>query len=305
MGIDLNIGWYFNISSGVQPVRVPPSNVAIVMVDMWNSHWSPFAVQRAAVLAPVVNGFLSAARERCIPIIHAPSGCQNFYRRYPQLTDLYAVLYKAGDWIQKVTNGDIGQGAVWRQRPWLYQNFDPSGKKLYEDGTDEAGHPDSYYFWDQSCMAQNPIIAIEPPDQMVIDGFNCPNRNCPGFKTNDGHFHLAQFLFERGIYYLLFIGIHTNYCVVFTRPYSLWPMCTFQLKSKPDWQAFECVLVKDLTDSFIHPVNAPPDLTHYSGTQAFINWLMLTTNKNNFDPNKGVVASTVSWAELMNFYNPS
>lgn len=307
--LDEKISFNFHSSQRSQPVDISPSQLAVIMVDMWNTHWSPIAEHRAQKLAPVVNGFLSAARELGIQIIHAPSQCQNAHKDAAQLLQLHAVPYEADQWRQEVTREQIIYREVWGKKAWLREDFNFSRRTLYDDKKDEAGM-EAPSNWNPD--RQNPTIVIAPKDRMVIDDYRCTESNCPKLNNgNDGHFHLAQFLDQLGIKYLLYIGIHTNYCVVFTRPYSLWPMSTFTKKGKPGNQVFQCVLIRDLTDAFVHPVNPGDKLTHYTGTEAFVKWLMSSEDtihggpKDNFDANKGYIASTISWTELMNFENPS
>ena len=78
---------------------------------------------------------------------------------------------------------------------------------------------ESYAWEGPRCL--NPAVRIEAGDLIVIDGFACPNAGCPGFGSGDGQVHM-------------------------------WPMSSFKLRDEPI--ELECVLVRDLTDAFIHPI---------------------------------------------------
>ena len=58
-----------------------PRETAVIVVDMWNNHWCTTSAQRTGELAPVVNRFVSAARDRGALVIHSPSDCMKFEDR--------------------------------------------------------------------------------------------------------------------------------------------------------------------------------------------------------------------------------
>lgn len=60
------------------------SQTAIIICDMWNEHWCKGATQRVGEIAPQMNKVLSAARDKGVLIVHAPSDCMEFYQEYPQ-----------------------------------------------------------------------------------------------------------------------------------------------------------------------------------------------------------------------------
>ena len=47
-----------------------PSETAIIIVDMWNKHWSWGATERVNIMAPRMNTVIDTARDRGIQIIH-------------------------------------------------------------------------------------------------------------------------------------------------------------------------------------------------------------------------------------------
>jgi hypothetical protein len=56
---------------------------AVIVCDMWDLHHCLNATRRGAEMAPRMDAVLKTARDRGAIIIHAPSGCMNFYRDHP------------------------------------------------------------------------------------------------------------------------------------------------------------------------------------------------------------------------------
>jgi hypothetical protein len=107
MTLTSNISFYFETHEAAPapgtslPTPLNPANVAVIAVDMWQSHWSPYATARATALAPMLNGFLVAARSLGIQVIHAPSNCGEHYKYHPQLR-LHDELYTPGEWDRQL-----------------------------------------------------------------------------------------------------------------------------------------------------------------------------------------------------------
>lgn len=66
-----------------QPVvtekEIPIDQVAIIICDMWDDHWSRGAAERVDAMAPRMNQVVRAARDKGAQIIHAPSDTLSFY----------------------------------------------------------------------------------------------------------------------------------------------------------------------------------------------------------------------------------
>jgi len=62
------------------------AETAIIVCDMWDDHHCKFAAQRVGVLTPRMNQVLTAARDRGVMIIHAPSETMNIYAGTPYRT---------------------------------------------------------------------------------------------------------------------------------------------------------------------------------------------------------------------------
>ncbi|MBL8793619.1 MAG: isochorismatase family protein [Planctomycetia bacterium] len=59
------------------------AETAIIVCDMWDDHHCKLAAQRVGVMVPRMNQVLSAARDRGVMIIHAPSDTMNIYAGSP------------------------------------------------------------------------------------------------------------------------------------------------------------------------------------------------------------------------------
>jgi nicotinamidase-related amidase len=59
------------------------AETAIIVCDMWDDHFCKMAAHRVGVMAPRMNAVLSAARDRGVTIIFAPSETMNIYAGSP------------------------------------------------------------------------------------------------------------------------------------------------------------------------------------------------------------------------------
>ena len=77
---DLEKGsWY--IANEIQEWN--PAETAIIVCDMWDQHWCKGAAARVTEMAPLMNDVISIARKRGVLIVHAPSECMEYYKKYP------------------------------------------------------------------------------------------------------------------------------------------------------------------------------------------------------------------------------
>ena len=60
-----------------------PSQIAILICDMWNDHWSRGAAERVNAMAARMNEVIRGARAKGVKIIHAPSGTMDRYDGSP------------------------------------------------------------------------------------------------------------------------------------------------------------------------------------------------------------------------------
>jgi nicotinamidase-related amidase len=63
--------------------EVPAANAVLVICDMWDNHWCRGAAERVDELAPRMNEVVSAARDKGVFVIHAPSETMAFYEGAP------------------------------------------------------------------------------------------------------------------------------------------------------------------------------------------------------------------------------
>ncbi|HLH71921.1 MAG TPA: isochorismatase [Chloroflexota bacterium] len=61
----------------------PVDQVAILLCDLWDSHWCKGAAQRVAEMVPRINLTIGAARRKGVQIIHSPSDTVDFYANTP------------------------------------------------------------------------------------------------------------------------------------------------------------------------------------------------------------------------------
>jgi nicotinamidase-related amidase len=62
---------------------VTAGHCAIILCDMWDTHWSRGAAERLNALAMRVNRVVKVARSRGMHVIHAPSDVVQFYSKTP------------------------------------------------------------------------------------------------------------------------------------------------------------------------------------------------------------------------------
>ena len=60
-----------------------PSETAVIVCDMWDSHHCYNAVKRAKEISPNIDKLIHEVRARGGTIIHSPSSCVDFYKSNP------------------------------------------------------------------------------------------------------------------------------------------------------------------------------------------------------------------------------
>ncbi len=204
-----------------QEVHWNPSETAILVVDMWNEHWSWGATERVNVIAPRMNIVLGRARERGIQIIHAPSDTMDFYKVHPARRS-----------ILELPHADP---------PVELELPDPPLPVDASDGGSDTGEASFYKAWHR----QHPDIEIFDTDAISDNGQEVYN-----------------FLHHKGIKNVIFMGVHTNMCVLAR---------SFAIKQMVRW-GFNAVLARDLTDAMYNPFK-PPYVSHEAGTQLIIEYI--------------------------------
>ncbi len=197
------------------------NETAIIVVDMWNKHWSWGATERVNIMAPRMNIVLQRARQRGVQIIHAPSDTMDFYE----------------DHSARISMSDYPHADPPPER----EMPDPPQPVDASDGGSDTGETESYKAWHR----QHPAIDIDDGDVISDNGQEVYN-----------------LLAHKGIKNLIFMGVHTNMCVL-GRSFAIKPMVRWGLNA---------VLARDLTDAMYNPFK-PPYVSHEEGTRLIIEYI--------------------------------
>ncbi|MEZ6047491.1 MAG: cysteine hydrolase family protein [Planctomycetaceae bacterium] len=168
-----------------QPWKV--METAIIICDMWDDVYCQMAAQRVDMMAPHMNEVLTQARAHGALIIHAPSGCMNFY------ADTFH-----------------------RQRA-MYAPFREAPLKLegwcYLDPEVEAEMPVET----EVCACDDPItppavrVYTRQHERIKIIGYDA---------VSDRGQEIYNLLRQEGIKNVVMMGVHTNMCVL-GRPFGI------------------------------------------------------------------------------------
>ena len=157
------------------------AETAIIVCDMWNDHHCKIAAQRVGVMAPRMNGVLTAARDRGVMIIHAPSETMPVYADTQYRTRMIAA------------------------RP-----AEPPVPIERRCDTDPAREPrplpvDRQLDCDDAVLG--PTGKAHPRQHAAIDmiGFDGV--------SDDGR-EIYNFCEQEGIKNIVLMGVHTNYCIL-------------------------------------------------------------------------------------------
>lgn len=158
-----------------------PSQTAIIVCDMWDTHYCKGAMRRIADLASRMNRTLEAARKRGVRIIHAPTGTMSFYANTP------ARLRMSGARAAKPPVAITG-----------WHDLDPAKEGPWP--IDDKELP-----CDDPVIDSTPAVATrEHPaiDVKDTDG------------VSDNAEEIYNFCVAEGIRNLAYVGVHTNKCVL-------------------------------------------------------------------------------------------
>jgi nicotinamidase-related amidase len=208
------------------------SQTAIIICDMWDSHWCRGASRRVAELAPVVDSFVDRARARGILIVHAPSDVVHAYEGHPARRRA----------LEAPPAPDLPDG-IDKWCSWLNERekenwpVDPASEGC--DCEPQCQAPDGPPWpW----HGQIAMIRIDERDAISASGSEIWN------------------LFsQRGIHNVILVGVHTNMCVA-GRPFGLRNMARF---------GKNVVLCRDLTDT-MYDSRTRPYVDHFSGTDLVV-----------------------------------
>jgi nicotinamidase-related amidase len=158
----------------VTPKQVLAQQMAIIICDMWDHHWSRGASERVDAMAPRMNKVLDAARAAGVHIIHAPSNVVDYYKETPAR--------------QRILNVPLVSP------PPLLEHPDP---RLPIDDSDEGsdtGETEARRVWTQ----QHAAIRIDQNRDVISDSGQ----------------EIYSYMQQQGIIQFAIMGVHTNMCVL-------------------------------------------------------------------------------------------
>jgi nicotinamidase-related amidase len=156
------------------------AETAIIICDVWDDIYCKLAAQRIGVMAPIMNRVVSAARERGVMIIHAPSGTMDVYADTPYRRRM--------------------QQAAKAEPPV------PIASWCYLDPDREPPMP---------LDVTNPCDDPTPPEQVRRYTREHPALDIVAFDgvSDDGR-EVYNFCRQEGIKNIAIMGVHTNMCVL-------------------------------------------------------------------------------------------
>ena len=169
-------------------VKWSAEKTAVVICDMWSSHWCDSASRRCAEMAPRINAFVSELRSRGVLIIHCPSSGVEHYENTPmrmraKAAPVVKVKVPLRDWCsldktreQALPIDDSDNGCDCQPRC-------PTGAER---------------------MDLRQIAAIKMADEDAVTD------------SPEAYYLMKQ----RGIKNVIVMGVHTNMCVL-GRPFSI------------------------------------------------------------------------------------
>ena len=157
------------------------AETAIIVCDMWDDHHCKIAAQRVGVMAPRMNQVLTAARDRGVMIIFAPSETMNIYAGTPYRTRMEQA---------KPAKPPVPIEQALRPRPGAASRDLPVDTKLDCDDC-ELG----------------PVVRRHTRQHAGLDiiGFD---------GISDNGEEIYNFCEQEGIKNIVLMGVHTNYCIL-------------------------------------------------------------------------------------------
>ncbi|MDR0511251.1 MAG: alpha-L-fucosidase [Rikenellaceae bacterium] len=157
-----------------------PSETAVIITDMWDSHWCPSATARVAELAPPMNRLLAVMREKGLLIVHAPSDCMDYYRDHPARK---AAMKYSGEDLAPLTDGT-------RELP-------SEAGALWPVDASDGGCEDAWAKYYRAWTRQTDALTIADKDLVSDDGAQ-----------------IGECFRQRGIKNVILMGVHANMCIV-------------------------------------------------------------------------------------------
>jgi nicotinamidase-related amidase len=163
------------------------AETAIIICDMWDDHHCKMAAQRVAVMAPRMNRVLTAARDRGVMIIHAPSETMNMYAGTP-----YRMRME-------------------QAKPAIPPA--PIGKRCDRDSGNEPKTLPEDTNLDCDDPVLGPVVRRHTRENPALDivGYDGV--------SDDGQ-EIYNYCEQEGIKNIVMMGVHTNYCIL-ARPFGI------------------------------------------------------------------------------------
>ena len=224
-----------------QKVEWKPSEVAIVICDMWDSHHSITAVRRVNEFAPRLNEVIKSLRKSGVTIIHSPSDCMPNYKDHDARKRALAVPV-ASDLPKEISS-------------WCHR-IPGEEKASYpidqSDGGEDEGEFENQQ-WAERLKAEGrnpgtPWLSQTPALEILAKDF----------VASEGDV-VWNILKDNKIKHVILAGVHTNMCVL-GRPFGLRQMVRCGMNT---------VLLRDGTDVMYNP-RKWPYVSHFTGLDLVI-----------------------------------
>jgi nicotinamidase-related amidase/type 1 glutamine amidotransferase len=218
-----------------------PHKTALIVCDVWDLHHCLNAVRRVEELAPRLERFIQAARDRGVTIIHAPSDCLDAYKDHPARRHAAAVPRAhhlpadIGAWCSRIPAEERGRYPI-----------DQS-----DGGEDDEAAEHRAWAAHLQELGRNPRAPWKKQTDLLTI-------NDDDYVSDKGD-EIWSILQHRGIDNVILAGVHTNMCVL-GRPFGLRQMARNGKK---------VVLVRDLTDTMYNPQRWPY-VSHFTGTDRIV-----------------------------------
>ena len=220
--------------------RWKPAETCVIVCDMWDAHHCLNAVRRSVEMAPRMDAFLKAARDRGALVIHAPSSCMQAYEDTPGR--------KLATSAPTATNLPPDIDRWCRHIP-----AEDGGVYPLDQSDSEDDDPDEHRKWHEELAARgrNPKAPwVRQMEHLTI---------ADGDAISDSGVEIWNLQEARGIKNVILLGVHTNMCVL-GRPFGLRQMAK---------NGRRVVLVRDLTDTMYNPKQRP-FVSHFQGTDLIV-----------------------------------
>ncbi len=157
------------------------AETAIIICDMWDTHWCKACAQRVGVMVPKMNAVISDARSRGVMIIHAPSDTMDRYADTPQR--------------KRMQQAKVSKPPV------------PILQRCTLDKSKEAELPIDV----SKSDCDDPV----PGTEGIVQARQHPGLDIIGFDgiSASGQ-EIYNFCEQEGIKNIAIMGVHTNYCIL-------------------------------------------------------------------------------------------